>query len=191
MAADPEFYHSILRNVFLGKGEEKREVDEQTEARARLNYSLLSHFSALPGQSGPDIDADTLTRWIDVMRRLGRETDRVQITDNYIGHVLAHASADPDGAWPHRVVRGEIERLASDDVERAVQIERFNMRGVHSRGMYQGGNEERDFARAAYDAAQSVIAWPRTSAMLRAIGKMWEEDAARADVDAAQQRLRS
>ena len=191
MAADPEFYHSILRNVFLGKGEEKREVDEQTQAAARLSYSLLSHFSLLPGQSGTDIDAAALSRWIDEMRRLGAETDRVQITDNYVGHVLAHAPPDPDGAWPHRAVRGEIERLASTDVERAIQIERFNMRGVHSRNMYQGGNEERNFARAAYDAAQSASAWPRTAALLRAIGKTWEEDAVRADVDAAQRRLKS
>ena len=152
----------------------------------------MSHFSLLPGQSGTDIDAAALTRWIDEMRRLGAETDRVQITDNYVGHVLAHAPPDADGAWPHRAVRGEIERLASNDVERAIQIERFNMRGVHSRGIYQGGNEERGFARAAYDAAQSVSAWPRTSALLRAIGKAWEEEnATRADVVAAQRLLKS
>jgi len=105
--------------------------------------------------------------------------------------VLAHAPADPDGAWPHRVVRDEIERLSSSDAERAIQIERFNMRGVHSRGIYQGGDEERDFAKTAYDASQHVSAWPRTAGLLRAMGKMWEEDAARADVDAAQRLLKS
>lgn len=191
MAADPKFYHSVLRNVFLGKSEEKREVDAQTQATARLSYSLLSHFSLLPGQTGTGIDAAALTRWIDEVRRLGAETDRAQITDNYVGHVLAHAPADPDGAWPHQVVRDEIERLASKDVERANRIERFNMRGVHGRGIYQGGDEERDFAKAAYEAAQTASAWPRTAGLLRAIGKMWEEDAARADVDAAHRLLKS
>ena len=191
MATDPKFYHSILRNVFLGKSEEKHEVDAQTQVTARLSYSLLSHFSLLPGQTGTGIDAAALTRWIDEVRRLGAETDRAQITDNYVGHVLAHAPADPDGTWPHRVVRDEIERLASNDVERAVQIERFNMRGVHGRGVYQGGDEERDFAKAAFDAAQTASAWPRTAELLRTIGKMWEEDAARADVDAAQRLLKS
>ena len=147
MAADPGFYHSILRNVFLGKSEEKREVDEETQAIAHLSYSLLSHFSLLPGQSGTDIDAGALSRWIDEVRHLGANTDREQITDNYIGHVLAHAPADPDGAWPHQAGRNEIERLASNDVERAIQVERFNMRGVHSIDIYQGGNEERDFSK--------------------------------------------
>ena len=124
-------------------------------------------------------------------RWIGAETDRVQITDIYIGHVLAHAPSDPDGAWPHRVVRDEIERLASNDVERAIQMERFNMRGVYSRSMYQGGDEERSFAKAAYDAAAITSPWPRTTALLRTIGEGWEQDAKRADLDAAQRRLRS
>jgi hypothetical protein len=191
MAVDPGFYHSILRNVFLGKNEEKQEVDAKTQATARLSYSLLSHFSLLPGQSGADIDAAALTRWIDEVRRLGVETDRAQITDNYVGHVLAHAPADPDGGWPHRVVRAQIERLSSDEIEHAIQIERFNMRGVHNRGLFEGGDQERGFAKANYNAAELSVPWPRTSALLRAIGKMWDENAKHADLDAAQRRLKS
>jgi hypothetical protein len=125
------------------------------------------------------------------VRRLGTETDRAEITDNYVGRVLAHAPPDPDGGWPHRVVRDEIERLSSDEVERALQMERFNMRGAHSRGIYEGGEQERDFAKASYVAAEITTGWPRTSALLRATGKMWEEDARRADLDAAQRRLKS
>jgi hypothetical protein len=203
MAADPGFFHAILRNVYLGKNEERDEVDTETQTKerdevdtetqtkARLSYSLLSHFSLLPGQTGNAVDAAALTVWIDEVRRLGAETDRAEITDNHVGRVLAHAPADPDGGWPHRVVRDEIERLSSDDVERAIQIERFNMRGVHSRGVYKGGDQERGFAKASCDAAELSTAWPRTSALLRAIGKMWEEDAKRADLDAAQRRLKS
>jgi hypothetical protein len=56
MAADPGFVHAILRNVYLGKSEEKQEVDAETQAKARLSYSLLSHFSLLPGQTGSTID---------------------------------------------------------------------------------------------------------------------------------------
>ena len=191
MAADPGFFHAILRNVYLGKSEEWREVDTETHAKARLSYSLLSHFSLLPGQTGNAVDATALTAWIDEVRCLGAETDRAEITDSYVGRVLAHAPADLHGGWPHRVVRDEIERLSSDNVERAVQLEWFNMRGVRSRGIYEGGDQERDFAKASYDAAELSTAWPRTSALLRAIGKMWEEDAKRADLDAAQRRVKS
>jgi hypothetical protein len=191
MATDPGFYHLMLRNVFLAKTEEKREIDSKTQEQARLSYSLLSHFSLLPGQRDGEIDAAALTAWIDEVRRLGAETDRAEITDSYVGRVLAHAPADPDGAWPHRVVRDQIERISSEEVEHAIQIERFNMRGAHWRDPFGGGNQERNFAKASLHAAELAAPWPRTATLLRAIGKMWEENAKHADLDAAQRRLRS
>ena len=125
------------------------------------------------------------------VRRIGAETERASITDNYIGKVLAHAPPDPDGAWPHRAVRDEIERLASEEIERAIQIERYNMRGVHGRGVYEGGDQERDLANMNYQAAGLSSAWPRTAALLQAIAKTWEEEAKRVDIEAAQRRMRS
>jgi hypothetical protein len=191
MAIDPGFYHLMLRNVFLGKTEEKREIDSKAQEQARLSYSLLSHFSMLPGQRDGEIDAAALTAWIDEVRRLGAETDRAEITDSYVGRVLAHAPADSDGAWPHRVVRDQIERISSEEVEHAIQIERFNMRGAHWRDPFGGGDQERIFAKASLHAAEVAAPWPRTATLLRAIGKMWEENAKHADLDAAQRRLRS
>jgi hypothetical protein len=191
MATDPAFFHLMIQNVYLGKSEENREIDAATQEKARLSYSLLSHFSLLPGRRDDGIDAAALTAWIDEIRRLGAETDREEITDMHVGRVLAHAPRDPDGCWPHGIVRDEIERLSSDEVERAIQIERFNMRGVHGRGLFEGGDEERAFAKANYAAADVSAPWPRTSALLRAIGKMWDEHARHADLEAAQRRLKS
>jgi len=191
LANDPALFHSFLRNVYLRKNEEKGEISAQAEANARLSYSLLSHFSMLPGQVEHEIDGQVLTAWVDEVRRLGVETDRADITDVYVGRVLAHAPPDPDGAWPHHAVRAQIERLASDEIERAIQVERFNMRGVFSRGIYDGGAQERDLAAANYTAAKVAESWPRTAAMLRSIGGMWTEEGKRADLDAAQRRLRS
>jgi hypothetical protein len=64
------------------------------------------------------------------------------------------------------------------------------MRGVHSRGVYEGGDQERDLAKISYDAAAVAAPWLRTTALLRAIGKMWDEEGKRADLDAAQKRLK-
>jgi hypothetical protein len=190
MARDPGFFHQILRNVYLAEGEEKSELDSQTAANATLSFHLLSNFSLLPGLGGEDIDWPTLAGWIDEFRRLGVETNRRQITDSYVGRILAHAPPDPDGAWPHTAVRQELERLASDEIERGVQIERYNMRGSHSRGLYEGGDQERKLAKTAFDDADVCVAWPRTAALLRAIGRTWEEEGKREDLDAAQRRLK-
>lgn len=191
MANDPAVFHSILTNVYRGESEPTTEVDERTKANGRLSYSLLSHFSLLPGAGVQGIDGSALAAWVDEVRRLGRATDRARITDNYIGKVLAHAPLDPGGAWPHRAVRDEIERLASEEIERAIQIERYNMRGMHSRDIYEGGDKERDLANTNYQAAALSSAWPRTAALLHAIAKTWEEEAKRFDIAAAQRRMRS
>ena len=108
MASDPAFYHQILRNVFSGDNEPNVEADEPTKARARMSYSLLSHFSRIPGQFSSGIDGTLLTNWIDELRRLGVETDRAAVTDNYIGRMLAHAASGADGGWPDRAVRYQI-----------------------------------------------------------------------------------
>jgi hypothetical protein len=184
-------FHSILRNVYRGGSEAATEVDDNTTANARLSYSLLSHFSLLPGAGTQGVDGSVLAAWVDEVRRLGAETDRAHITDDYIGKTLSHAPPDPDGAWPHRAVRDEIERLGSEEIERAIQIERYNMRGVHNRGVYEGGDQERDLAKTNYQAAALSSAWPRTAALLQAIAKTWEEEAKRIDIEAAQRRMRS
>jgi len=191
MARDPGLFHQLLRNVYLANEEEKSEAEPQATANARQSYHIVSSFNLLPGQKANGVDEAALSAWIDEFRHLGVQTGRPEITDSYVGRVLAHAPPDPDGFWPHRAVRSQLERLACDAIERALQIERLNMRGPHWRGVYDGGEQERDLANAAFDAAEALVAWPRTSAVMRAIGRTWEEEGKRADLDAAQRRMRS
>lgn len=191
LAKDPAAYHSLIRKVFRGKDTETGEPDPRTVADARIAYSVLSHFSLLPGLGPEGIDRAALTTWIDEVRRLGVETDLADVTDSYIGRVLAHAEAGADKVWPPEPVREQIERLSSAEIERSIQMERFNMRGAHFRGVYEGGSEERDFAKTSYEAAAALSAWPKTAELLRSIGRMWEADAKREDIEAAQRRLRS
>ena len=191
MAKDPGFYHSFLRKVFRAKGEEKSEVDPKSVADARISYSLLHRFSLLPGHGKDGTDRAALTLWINEVRRLGAETHLADVTDSYVGRVLAHALPGADGVWPPEPVREQIERLASAEIERAIQMERFNMRGPHFRDPYEGGTAERTFAKTNYDAASAMTAWPKTAGLLRSIGKMWENEGKREDIEAAQRRLRS
>jgi hypothetical protein len=191
MARNPALYHSFIRKIFGPTSKEEGEADPKRVADARISYSLLSHFSLLPGQGSEGIDRAALTAWIDEVRRLGAETDLADVTDSYVGRVLAHASPGADGVWPSEPVREQIEWLKSDKIERAIQMERFNMRGAHFTSMYEGGAEERAFAKTSYEAATVVAAWPRTAALLRAIGMMWEAQGKREDIEAAQRRLKS
>jgi alpha/beta superfamily hydrolase len=85
-------------------------------------------------------------------------------------------------------VREVIEEVASDELDRGIQIERFNMRGVYSKDPYDGGGAERALAEQARQWADVVTAWPRTSEMLSRVAKHWEHHAQREDIE-AQQRL--
>jgi len=193
MARDPEFYHQILRDVFHGENEEQpqEKSDDLARARWRLSYSLFRNFASIPGLTSEGIDAQLLRSWINRVQELGRESDRIAVTDNCIGRLLAHSPPDADGGWPHRCVRDEIERMQSTELERGLQIERFNMRGVHGRAVLEGGNQERQLADDYRRYAAIVVTWPRTSTLLTAIAKGWQRDAEREDVEAAQRRLRS
>jgi hypothetical protein len=176
--------------VFRAECESPSEPDEEKKGRALLSFSLLTRFETLPGRREGSIDNLALRKWIDEVRKIGAETDRAKISDNLVGRLLAHAPVDEDGGWPHRVIRDEIERLRSEEVEDGIQIERFNMRGVHWKALNDGGNQERALAGFYSKSAAASGAWSRTATMLRNIARDWEMHAQQADVEAAQRKLR-
>jgi hypothetical protein len=152
---------------------------------------MLSKFDVLPGTTDTGIDTDALSGWITRLRDLAATAHRGLIADQYIGHILAHSKPGSDGIWPSIPVRKQIEALRADSVERGIIIERFNMRGVHFRAAYGGGDDERAFAKQYYDYAASMNEWPRTQALLRSIARNWEADAGREDEQAEQRKRRS
>lgn len=192
MVNDPNFFHQILCDVYRGDNEEPSELDELKRARWHHAYALLSDLSAVPGfQRDPPNQYD-LSSWIDRVRELGQQTNRAVVTYIAIGKVLAHAPLDSShGGWPHRFVRIEIERAHSDELERGLRIERFNMRGVTTRGVWDGGIQERELASSNREYALKAASWPRTAALLGTIAEGWEADAEREDLEVRKRRLRS
>ncbi len=190
MASDPEFYFSIISDVFRAKSDEPSEpASEQKLARARAGYTLLSEFKLVPGQEGDTVDYRSLRTWIDRLKALAIEHDRVDITANYIGHTLAHSVPDEqDGAWPHRSVRKVIEEERSDLLEEGFAVETFNSRGVYSKALYEGGKQERALEDKYRNFARK-IGEPRTSAMLHKIADRYARDAADEDLRAEHDKI--
>jgi hypothetical protein len=192
MARNPDVYFEVLKAVFRADNEPEPtgEASEQERAVWRLNYSMLSKFDLLPGTSNAGIDTPALSAWIARLRDLAAAGRRSAITDQYIGHILAHSVRGNDGLWPSVPVREQIEALRSEHLERGICNERFNMRGPHFRAIYAGGDDERALAKQYYDYAADMTAWPRTQALLRSIARNWETDAARQDEWAEQRKVR-
>jgi alpha/beta superfamily hydrolase len=88
-------------------------------------------------------------------------------------------------------VRNIVEQVRSDDMDRGIMVGRHNMRGVFSKGIYEGGAQERDLAAQYKNWADiSRQRWPRMALVLDTIAKQWEEYAKRADEKAEQAKLR-
>lgn len=187
----PSLFMEAICAAFKPAGAEAKEVTDGERRLALAAYRLLDGLSVLPGQVGDDIDPDALLRWCSEVRRLAVEADRVALTDGQIGSLLAHAPlSSVDGAWPHEAVRTAIEAIASAKLEQGVAIERYNMRGVYSKAIGEGGEQERALAKQARDWAVAMPQFPRSAAMLMRIADGWSRAAEDADLQAAKDALR-
>lgn len=192
MVQSPNLFMDAICAVFKRASGEAEEPSDASTRRAMASYELLEGLRILPGQDNENIDLDVLSKWCLEVRGLAEEMDRKAITDQRIGHLLAHAPLSPiDHAWPHESVRHVIERLASDEVERGIAIERHNMRGVYSKAIGEGGDQERALAKQARDWADTMPEFPRTAAMLFRISDSWNWDAEQADIHAEKEALRT
>jgi hypothetical protein len=191
LVESPEFFVSTICAVFKPASSEAPMPTEQERKLATAAYELLNSLEVLPGEVDGSVDFATLQAWTDEVRQRAAQADRSAITDARIGHLLAHSPVDPeDQAWPHKAVRDLVEHLSSDDVEEAVRNERFNMRGVYSKAMGEGGQQERALAEQAKGWARAMPEFPRTANMLFSIAEMWYRSGEAEDASAAKDALR-
>jgi benzoyl-CoA reductase/2-hydroxyglutaryl-CoA dehydratase subunit BcrC/BadD/HgdB len=118
-------------------------------------------------------------------RRLLVEADREAVGESHIGKVFAHARVDEDGTWPTLPVRNMIEEIGSTHLESGLCTGTINSRGITSRGLDEGGDQERRLA-DDYDRWANMIAdqWPRTAAALRSLADRYRAEGRTHDEEA-------
>ncbi|MDD5382160.1 MAG: hypothetical protein PHH60_00690 [Candidatus Margulisbacteria bacterium] len=160
--------------------------------RAILARNVIDSWHLLPGlKDDGTLDEKELTSWVEVARKQCVETNHVTSGDIHIAFILSHAPEDSDGAWPHVAVRNLIERLNNSLIDEHIQAGIYNSRGVTSRGLNDGGKQERELVKRYKNMSDAVKArWPRTGAMLRSIAESYERQAMREDIDSELHDLR-
>ena len=193
LASDPEMFVDVLSHVFRSKNAPKDQVlTDEMKARAGISYDLLSAFKNVPGQQDGKIDLGVLSDWVVKARELTAAKGLDEVGDQRIGFVLAHAPQDAEEPfWPPSPVCQVIEVAASVQIERGFAIECFNKRGVFSKGINEGGDQEREFAERYKSWANATRNYVRTSAILTAISDDWNRSAERADVEAEQSKFKN
>jgi hypothetical protein len=185
LAREPAFFVELLSMCFKRKdGTSEMGLSPEMAQNA---YRLLHDWRVVPGSDGPgsEVDSEKLNEWLDEARRLVAEADRAEIGDLCIGQIFAHATEDADGTWPPLPVREAIERLRVDEIDRGVRNERYNMRGVTSRGLTDGGRQEFDLA-DQFEQKASLVAdkWPRSAAILRSLADAYRAEGRAQDEEA-------
>jgi len=191
LLTSPAFFVEVLSALYKPSKdsgiEEPAPADvERAKAIASQAYNLLRTWRRVPGlRDDHTIDETVLEAWIDDARSLCAKVGRTAIGDQQIGQMLSGAPADPDGAWPIIAVREIIENTRSRELERGFLVGVLNGRGVTSRGMTDGGEQERDLVARYRGYAEAVaFEWHRTAAVLNQIAKDYEAQARRLDDDA-------
>ncbi len=184
LAKSPQLFVEILQHVFKPNSGQETEPNEMEIRRAEVGWELLHSWKDLPV-------LDQLSEWILHARQGASDVDRLSVADIQIGRLLAHAPLDEtDEAWPDRAVRDVLEQLKSEDIEQGIATERFNMRGVYAKALYEGGKQEWALAEEIRGWAQKARKSPRTARLLERIAANWEAEAKREDISAAQMRSR-
>ena len=181
MSSRPEFFVEVLSAVFRASSKEPSSEytpTPQEKAVASQAWRLLESWSQLPGESSGNVDAPILLGWVEEAHSLAVQAERGGIGDEYIGKLLSHSPAGADGIWPHPAVRDVIEVMRNTKLETGIIIGVHNNRGVTSRGMLDGGRQERNLAESYNRWAEATkLEYPRTSAMLREIARSYENHA--------------
>ena len=186
LAANPEEFAEIITWVFKPEGGETWEVTDEVRARAHLAYGLLDSWEGIPGLR-PDgtIDSQALEEWASDAQRLCAEKARRTMGEQYIGRALAHAPRRDDEVWPPEEICGVLDRPEFNQMRRGFEIEVYNTRGVTTRGLTDGGMQERALAqRYSSWASQLASRWPRVASLLRRIADHYIAEAEREDVEA-------
>ena len=91
----------------------------------------------------------------------------------------------PDGTWPGVVVRDLLEDVQLEHIETGLYLHVVNSRGITSRGLEDGGDQELQLS-ADYRAKAEALAdtAPRTAALLRGVAASYDRDARRNEGDA-------
>ncbi len=187
LAENPDFFVQMIELVYRpSAGSAGAPLSETELAHAHNAYHLLRSRRWSPGIDGDgQVSGESLHDWVTRARVRLAEIDRVSVGETVIGEALAASPPDPDGAWPSQAVRELLEELRSDALDRGLQIGIRNSRGVTSRSVDAGGEQERQLAKQYREQGRPFGArWPRTAAIFVNVAQAYEYDAAKEDREA-------
>lgn len=186
LMTQPKIFVELLCLVYKPHNGPPREANEAEKGAAENAWRILHACRRQPGTLAEGgIDAEAAAQFVDDARSLAREQDRLEVCDITLGQIFAHASDGADGIWPGEPARSLLEETCSEEMLRGFYTGAVNKRGVHSRGAYEGGDQERALAeRFRRHAVALEDSHPQLAATLHDLAKAYDRDGVFEDLDA-------
>lgn len=193
LSEDPGFFVEILSLACRRKSGVEAELPsnpDRDHGVAENAWALLHSWSVPPGTDADNgFNVPGFATWLSAALPLLEEADRLEYGKQRIGGVLTYTPAG-DASWPTDAVAALFEECDDDDVDAGARLELYNRRGVTSRGVTEGGEQERALA-AEYRsrAAQLLYRFPRAARILNDLADEYQGEARTHD-DQAERRRR-
>lgn len=194
LAEDPALFTELVRYAFKSDTSAPRQTPPETSEPeqtpldrdlALRAFEVLHDWRRCPGvRADGTLDEQLLRRWVDDARDQLRDIGRLRAGDSQIGQILAYAPPAADGLIPPKPVRELLEDLRSDPLLNGLRVGIYNRRGVTGRGIYDGGDQERQLADLYRRQATEAAAWPQTKKLLISLAESYERDARGHDTEA-------
>jgi hypothetical protein len=155
LSRDPDFFIELLTILYRphhrGDEEESKQTepgaDEYKRFQAERAWKLLHNWRRIPGTKEDGIvDVQELRKWVKSAREKAAAADRKEVCDITLGEVFAYAPSEEDRSWPCIPVREVIEEVESPELENGFAIGIANKRGIFSKTLGEGGQQERALA---------------------------------------------
>lgn len=184
---EPKLFTELLCIIY--KPPNSQHEVPPSEARrtaAEIAWHVMNQCHRQPGtQLDGTIDHNAFVRFIDDARELCRDADRLTVCDLKLGEILAFAPADSNGSWPFKPAQDVLDRPELEDMRRGFQTGVMNKRGFTSRGITEGGNQERELAKTYREYAHLIQnSHIYLSTALEEIARRYENDGVREDIEA-------
>lgn len=178
LMSQPELFIELLCLLYKPKNGEAEEGKENSPAAASNAWSILHACKRQPGtMEDGTITEESARTFVEQVRQLANEKDRIEVCDIQLGEIMARGGDGADGIFPSEPHRNLIEHIGSAELLQGFRTGCFNKRGVTSRGVFDGGGQERKLAAKYRTNVKALeITHPQLAATLESLAKSYDRD---------------
>ena len=141
-------------------------------------YDLLKKITLVPGmKENGDVEESELSNWLEEVKKISKENDRLDIALIIVGEILFHSPKDKDGFWINKSVAKILDEEEYEKIRSGYNTEAYNSVGVVTidrEGTIWKNLEEKWEKRAKLAELEGYV---RFANSLRKLSKQFKEEA--------------